>query len=525
MARLGRAAVFPPRQSKQYVTVNGPAGVTGGLVGWWKADGLSLSNGAAVGSWGDSSGVGSALAQATGANQPTFQTNVINGLPVVRFDGTNDVLNATGSFTPATVFAVAKYAAATFNSYDGLVTGGAASNSEAVLVGSAASANFFNSADLGLSDAVYRLNGTSYALSAMAAPMNAWGVVDITSAMFTALTIQVGQDRNNAGRFWNGDIAEVIVYDTVLSPTDRATVENYLATKYAIALAGGSFTGTASDSFSMSDSAARILSAPRTVGDSFTVTDGVVRTGQHPRAVGDSWTVSDSAARTLSQARSATDSFSVTDSAVGGRGFTRTASDAFTISDSVARTGGHPRSVAESWAVSDSAARLTSSTRAATDSFTISDTAARTGGRPRSVADSWTASDAVTRLAGHPRSVTDTWTISDAATGAGGRTRTASDSFSFTDAVTAMKTASRTVADSWTVTDTVASVVTVASYPGHAATTISLSDQAQSSLTVSRDAATITVTLSDKATSALRRADSALGEVSLADDTMLSVVP
>jgi hypothetical protein len=46
----------------------------------------------------------------------------------------------------------------------------------------------------------------------------------------------VGKIRNASDLgFWNGYIAEVIIYDVELSDADRATVEAYLKTKWAIA--------------------------------------------------------------------------------------------------------------------------------------------------------------------------------------------------------------------------------------------------------------------------------------------------
>src|SRR5262245_37146172 len=52
-----------------------------GLVGWWKADSLALSDGAAVTSWSDSSGTGNTATQATGGVQPIYKTNILNGKP------------------------------------------------------------------------------------------------------------------------------------------------------------------------------------------------------------------------------------------------------------------------------------------------------------------------------------------------------------------------------------------------------------------------------------------------------------
>jgi hypothetical protein len=46
----------------------------------------------------------------------------------------------------------------------------------------------------------------------------------------------VGKSRNNEDLgFWNGHIAEVIIYDVELSDADRAAVESYLKVKWAIA--------------------------------------------------------------------------------------------------------------------------------------------------------------------------------------------------------------------------------------------------------------------------------------------------
>ena len=43
----------------------------------------------------------------------------------------------------------------------------------------------------------------------------------------------LGDDRGFAGRFWNGDIAEVIVFDTALTNSQRLSLFQYMYDKYA----------------------------------------------------------------------------------------------------------------------------------------------------------------------------------------------------------------------------------------------------------------------------------------------------
>ena len=57
---------------------------------------LSLSGGASISSWTNRTGTNN-LDQATAANQPTFQTAVQGGSPVVRFDASNDFFSIGGS--------------------------------------------------------------------------------------------------------------------------------------------------------------------------------------------------------------------------------------------------------------------------------------------------------------------------------------------------------------------------------------------------------------------------------------------
>ena len=86
-----------------------PTDITG-LVRRWRADSVTVANAAAVSSWPALTG-GVALTQATAANQPSFRTGVINGQPVVRFDGTSDFMAVASAIThaqPVTVSVIMK---------------------------------------------------------------------------------------------------------------------------------------------------------------------------------------------------------------------------------------------------------------------------------------------------------------------------------------------------------------------------------------------------------------------------------
>ena len=61
-----------------------PSTITGCKL-WLKADSLALSDGAAVSTWPDSSGLSNDATQATAGNKPIYKTSIVNGKPVVRF--------------------------------------------------------------------------------------------------------------------------------------------------------------------------------------------------------------------------------------------------------------------------------------------------------------------------------------------------------------------------------------------------------------------------------------------------------
>ena len=102
-----------------------------GVFAWYSADyangfGQALpANGAAMAQWNDLTPNGRHLVQGTGANQPTFQTNVLAGSPVVRFNDATDTMQVAVAGTPArphTVMCVAKNSLADDNTVHKIAT-------------------------------------------------------------------------------------------------------------------------------------------------------------------------------------------------------------------------------------------------------------------------------------------------------------------------------------------------------------------------------------------------------------------
>lgn len=208
---------------------------------WLSADALGLSDGNAVSAWADRSGNGRDFGQATGDNQPTYQTNVQSGLPVVRFDGTNDLLtsDATQSLAqPCTYFFVASRTG-NLTAFNVLLT----QSTETLAAG------FDNTADEWYTydgTTIRTRAGTSNAFHILTAQFGANGdlmrtdgtqsTVVLADVDATTLTFDIGAT-NAAGAPLAGDIGEMIVYNALLSAAQIGTVETWLSGKWGITLA------------------------------------------------------------------------------------------------------------------------------------------------------------------------------------------------------------------------------------------------------------------------------------------------
>ena len=222
---------------------------TNGLQLWLKADaGISNQAGGGVCSWADASGHACAATQTTTGNQPTLVTNAANAHPVVRFDGNNDYLCLPGVLSNASageIFAVVK--ADLTHGQGGLWHWGTSPEYSYYPLAN----NLFIYEDFGVP--VRQTVGTSplaldqFRVYNVASQTNEWTVRLDGVALDRVGTSAVGfvpnpllgnskppQSQAAANPF-AGDVAEMLVFNRVLSEPERKTVGSYLNGRYAVA--------------------------------------------------------------------------------------------------------------------------------------------------------------------------------------------------------------------------------------------------------------------------------------------------
>lgn len=228
-----------------------------GLKLWLKADSLALNDGDAVGTWADQSGNGNDATQGTAANKPTFKTGLLNGWPIVRFDGTNDSLNLPNfcsAFAEGEIFVVVKLAQVpTAVGKDGLYSFGTDA------LGDVYSFSGDNAIYDGFGSTARKSTGvpgpslTAWRVYSVATRKGDWtsrldgaqhfntatNVVGFRTAPALGVALQTGAN------FLNGDMAEVLMFDHVLTPEERGGVLGALSDKYALGIGAPGCLGNA----------------------------------------------------------------------------------------------------------------------------------------------------------------------------------------------------------------------------------------------------------------------------------------
>jgi hypothetical protein len=228
------------------IRVFDPTDITGLRI-WADASQESYTNGQSVGTFTDRSGNANHFTQATEANKPIFTTNVFNGFPVLRFDGSNDNMQLTTvADASQTRFAVLqKRSAPTGSNQIAVEVGG--TNATMVYTQSAASASaWLWFADQAAVAAIVYTGSTATNKTIVLQRVNSATSMDYTATgatwtninpddLFTTGTTRSLGSNNAAANFSDVDVAEYIEYDSALTATQLNLVGNYLAAKYGLA--------------------------------------------------------------------------------------------------------------------------------------------------------------------------------------------------------------------------------------------------------------------------------------------------
>ncbi|MBU1720058.1 MAG: hypothetical protein KKA07_13415, partial [Bacteroidetes bacterium] len=175
--------------------------------------------------WTDRSGMNNNAFQTISAKKPRFIDSVqeINHKPVIRFDGIEDFMEFNEINDIRTVFFVVKHR-----------TG----NQSAPLLGHNISYDFHNTGTY-LFGALTSSNITSGSVFVNGILTPALDILkptqyEIISIVASGnLVAQYITNDRNLGYFWDGDYAEIIIYNQPLDETQRTQVEQYLRYKYA----------------------------------------------------------------------------------------------------------------------------------------------------------------------------------------------------------------------------------------------------------------------------------------------------
>jgi hypothetical protein len=210
------------------------------------------ASGGSVSQWNDKSGNGRNVTQATGLNQPTTGSATQNGLNVLSFDGSNDSLVSAAFTVPNSGFSAYAVVSATssttrFIFEQSTTTPGQAGQRFMWRRGGPASLVFGYYDGSAFRDYIKPWtysSGTYFIVSGATDGANVVqtlsGTADTTSArtgypQTASRALAIGRPVTEGG-FWQGTIAEFLLFDADHDAPTRALVHGYLSTKWGITL-------------------------------------------------------------------------------------------------------------------------------------------------------------------------------------------------------------------------------------------------------------------------------------------------
>jgi hypothetical protein len=225
------------------------------LVTWFKADSLNgLSSGAPVATWTDASGAGNHAMQANAAQRPTFVSNVMNGQPVVRFSAANNTYlefprPVENDFTILCVFRSTQglNTGTQFYQGAGLVNGevaavmndfGLSLNANGRVLAGTGNPDTTIASAAGFNNGLPHVVTFTRTRGAGALELHVNGVSQGTStggkqSLAAPARLVLGAQQTLV-HWLTGDIAEMRIFSSALTPAERVAEENALRCKYGL---------------------------------------------------------------------------------------------------------------------------------------------------------------------------------------------------------------------------------------------------------------------------------------------------
>ena len=228
-------------------SVGGVPIILSGLQLWLDANASSTitESSGKVSQWGDKSGKGNNALQGTGADQPTFTTNHINGKSVLTFNGIVEEMDLTSDLALTGEFTIFLVANNEDTASTRVIFGHDTDNNKIATLNPTKAFVRIMAATAGDSSQDYLAEN---ATGIQIIQRNSSDKIDMAfnGAAFTRLFSDVAQsgtsswNRIGVGEgtsSWKGDIAEIIIYNRALAASEITVVNRYLAPKWGITLA------------------------------------------------------------------------------------------------------------------------------------------------------------------------------------------------------------------------------------------------------------------------------------------------
>jgi hypothetical protein len=197
---------------------------------WYRADHLSQTAEMRIDTLYDKSGNENHFVQSAESMQPFWSDSIlaINQKPAITFSGSQR-MNTIASVNIMQVYVVFNWnGASTFPAYNGLINGESGSAASTLLCGSTNTSNFYNEPQ---SFATRLWINTLNTLNA--SPLNTYKILKANATILKNIPIlQIG-DVRTTGAYWRGNIAEILIFDRILSTDEENTLLQYLEVRYS----------------------------------------------------------------------------------------------------------------------------------------------------------------------------------------------------------------------------------------------------------------------------------------------------